>query len=112
MAFQMKPSDSRNKEALHKALLGVNKVDEAIKLYEEEANNEEESTIRMMKAYSPDYRSASDIISEIKAAKNKFDEIEQQKKIILPDWYKGYFYTHNKIKMEDRPIEYIYYAIK
>ena len=33
--------------------------------------------------------------------------------MILPDWYKGYFFTHEQdIYMDDRPIEFVYYAIK
>ena len=41
--------------------------------------------------------------------------MEKNLKLVFPDWFKGYFFTHtsaNDIKIEDRPIEYVYYAIK
>ena len=37
--------------------------------------------------------------------------IERDKNIILPDWYRGWFYQEDN-KLDDRPIEYVYYAIK
>ena len=30
---------------------------------------------------------------------------------ILPDWYKGFF-IYNRMGMHERPIEYVYYALK
>ena len=59
-------------------------------------------------------------MEKVQALKNKFDLIEKEQNIILPDWYKGYFYAdcfeggihHKNLYVEDRPIEYIYYAIK
>ena len=35
--------------------------------------------------------------------------------MILPKWYKSYFFTHTDFEdpnIEERPIEYVYYAIK